>query len=257
MNASPEYTPVHKFDANGIHVDNRIHGSRECIHVSYGPLQRGVFFVSPPAPTQFPRISGQGNFTPDNPFAPQQEEKTQFTIDLNCESVDHDLPNNDFEDFLKCIESIDQALLKFVFVHQLKVLGRKNLSKDEVKMLQIPSVKRSMDRDSGMERAAKMEPKLRKFYFDSVKNQCLNEVLVCDHNGKVVEGGEVRPGDIVCVTVHLAGVYTGVGGDKFGINWNFREVQVVCQSAHKRRKTKVDAFCNNSTHAFAHDFLQE
>jgi hypothetical protein len=250
---SAEYIPVLEFIPGNVHVQSRIQGVKESISITYGPLQRGVFFVTPPAPTHYPRTTGSGNFQPDNPYSPTTEDKAQFTIDLNSESVDNELPNNDFATFINVVEDIDKALLEYVFVNQLKVLGRKNLKKDEVRMLQIPSVRRTVDRDSGMERPARIEPKLRKYYFDAVKNKCVNEVLVCDHAGQVVESGEVRPGDIVCVTLHLGGVYTGVGGDKFGINWTFKEVQVVCQAAHKRRKTSIAAF-ESVTHEFAHEY---
>eukprot|EP00961_Rhodomonas_salina_P085362 1146446-Rhodomonas_salina.1 len=47
------------------------------------------------------------------------------------------------------MSAIDDKLLDFVFQNQLKVLGRKNLSKEEVKMLQIRSVRPKYDKMTG------------------------------------------------------------------------------------------------------------
>ena len=203
--------------------------------------------------THYPRTSGDGDYVPGAQFGPSTEEKARFTIDLCNEPVNETTVNTDFTRFIETVDSIDNALLDFVFTNQTKVLGRKNLSRDEVKMLQIPSVRRSIDKETGQERQPCFVPKMRKYYYDQVKNKRENSVLVCDHVGKVIPDGQVMPDDVVCVTAFLSGVYTGVGGDKFGINWSFKEIQIVCQAMHKKRKTEVSAF-SNRTFDYAHDY---
>ena len=37
-------------------------------------------------------------------------------------------------------------------------------------------------------------------------------------------------------------VYTGVGGDKFGIHWSFEDVSVVCQRSKLEVRTSVPVF---------------
>ena len=55
--------------------------------------------------------------------------------------------------------------------------------------------------------------------------------------------GIVCPGDVVAVTIYANQVYTGVGGDKFGVHWSFEDVSVVCQRAKLAQKSSVPAFC--------------
>ena len=52
------------------------------------------------------------------------------------------------------------------------------------------------------------------------------------------------PGDVVAATIYGNQVYTGVGGDKFGIHWAFQDVSVICQRANLEAKTEVNAFMN-------------
>jgi hypothetical protein len=253
---SEQYLEIWDFDQTHLHVTQQTHGLRESINIYYGPGMRGVSFVTPPALTHYPRTSGDGDFVPGAQFGPATEDKARFTIDLCDEPVDGGLDNSDFAKFIAIVDSVDAALLEYVFNHQPKILGRKNLSKDEVKMLQIPSIRRGIDKLTGADRPPHFVPKMRKYYYDQVKNKRENHVTVCDHGGRVLEGGQVMPDDVVSATVHLAGVYTGVGGDKFGINWSFKEIQVVCQAVHKRQKTEVSAFSNRGFD-FAHDYSSE
>ena len=69
---------------------------------------------------------------------------------------------------------------------------------------------------------------------------------MCDHQVAVVPNGTVQPGDVVAVTMYANQVYTGVGGDKFGIHWSFEDVQVVCQRSRLAQKTSAPCFQANS-----------
>jgi len=50
-------------------------------------------------------------------------------------------------------------------------------------------------------------------------------------------------------------VYTGVGGDKFGIQWGFQDVQVVCQRACLPQAQDVTAF-GTAQYDFAHAYVE-
>ena len=67
-------------------------------------------------------------------------------------------------------------------------------------------------------------------------------INVCDHEGTVVPNGNVAPGDVVAVTAYANQVYTGVGGDKFGIHWSFEDISVVCQRSKLEVRSSVPVF---------------
>jgi len=89
-----------------------------------------------------------------------------------------------------------------------------------------------------------------KFAWDGCGGRYARTVNVCDHVGAVLPNGTVQPGDVVAVTMFANQVYTGVGGDKFGIHWSFEDVQVVCQRSRLAQRTSVPCFTSN-TYDFA------
>ena len=84
-----------------------------------------------------------------------------------------------------------------------------------------------------------------KFAWDGLGGKYERMISVCDHTGSVVAGGVVQPGDVVAATMYANQVYTGVGGDKFGIHWSFEDVQIVCQRSQRALKTSVPVFAGN------------
>ena len=233
------YLKPESFDPAHIHVVHRIQGNRERIFVYYGEGMRSLAFVTPPAVTFYPRLDGDGDYREGSQFGPQTKDKARFTIDINGTGDSGD----SVQQFMyNVIDAIDDALLDYMFHNQLKFLGRKNLTKDEVKMLQIRSVKRTLNKDTGDLGAPFVNMTSRKYYYDQVGNYRERQITICDFNGDVIEGGVVKPDDVVSCTTHLANVYTGVGGDKFGIQWQLEEVAIICQAHNKRQKTRVEAF---------------
>ena len=79
------------------------------------------------------------------------------------------------------------------------------------------------------------------------------KINICDHVGQVIEDGVVTPGDVVAATVYCGSVYNGVGGDKFGIQWSFRDVSIVCQRWNLESKSQVIAFAG-VTYDFATNY---
>ena len=73
-----------------------------------------------------------------------------------------------------------------------------------------------------------------------------------------MSGGAVQPGDVVAVTMYAAQIYTGVGGDKFGVHWSFEDVSVVCQRSRLAQKTEVSAFAGlNYNFAMPYESFQQ
>ena len=109
------------------------HG-KPSISMHLGPNASEVAFVSPACVTHWPRCTGDGNF--GTMWGPTDISKAKFSLDL-CDTPINNDANTGFILMSEKLERIDEKLLEFVFQNQLKILGRKNLSKDECKMLQI------------------------------------------------------------------------------------------------------------------------
>lgn len=198
-----------------------------------------VAFVTPACVTHWPRCTGDGNF--GTMWGPTDISKAKFSLDL-CDTAINDDLNTGFLLMSEKLECIDEKLLEFVFQNQLKILGRKNLSKDECKMLQIRTVRAKYDKASGQLTGHNVQLNTSKFTWDGMGGKYARVVNICDHTGAVIPGGNVAPGDVVAATMYAGQVYTGVGGDKFGIQWSFDDVSVVCQRAKLEMKSSVSAF---------------
>jgi hypothetical protein len=179
--------------------------------VGYGDTNKNLSFVTPPATTKYPRVSGDGNFCETNPYSPESVDKASYTMDLQ-----------DFADdqiFLDCIEKVDDALLKFVTTHQKQVLNRQNLSEAEVKMLQHRNVKHKEHGQKIITLAC------RKFYTDTVGNRRERKPLICDELGAVMTNGTILPNDIVRSTMTSGAVWNFNG--KFGLRWELGDISLV------------------------------
>jgi len=211
------------------------------VHMVLQPAGGEVAMVTAPSVTLWPRCSGDGNF--GTMWGPTDITKAKFTLDLNDAPIG-DTPNQDFESFKQKIEAIDDKLLHFVTENQLKILGRKNLTADEIKMLQIRSVRPKIDKHSGVLNGHTINLSTPKLAWDGVGGKYARQIQVCDHKGATIPNGTIAPGDVVAATIFANQVYTGVGGDKFGIHWSFQSVSVVCQRAALEQTAEVSAFTN-------------
>ena len=142
-----------------------------------------------------------------------------------------------------------------MFSNQLRILGRKNLSRDELKMLQIPSSRPKYDKVSGASMGHNMNLSVQKFAGDGMGGKAVRVITVCDKDSKTIPSGVVCPGDVVAATIYINQVYSGVGGDKFGIHWAFEDVQVVCQRTSMSCKAEVPAFQLQS-YDFAQPYIE-
>ena len=104
------------------------------IAMTYATAAGEVALVTAPAVTMWPRCSGDGNF--GTMWGPTDITKAKFTLDLTDAPI-NDQPNVSFEAFMRTMEAIDDKLLDFVVENQHRILGRKNLQRHEVKMLQV------------------------------------------------------------------------------------------------------------------------
>lgn len=251
------YLDLQLFDPDLINVATvQGRNNKENLYISYGPLHKAICFVTPVCETRYPRVSGDGNL--NTTFGPTDVKKAQFTLDLHdvdSEMIAIDSANKAypmFSDMLQVLAALDNALLKFVYKHQAKLLGRKNLSLDEVKMLQIPSSKVKVDRWSGEMQAPTFSASAKKYYRDQVWNERERVIKLVDFKGQPLpEGATVMPGDLVQATVQVDNVYSGVGGDKFGIHWTFHDVCVVCQGDKRSNPASNNAFAGTEAHPAA------
>jgi hypothetical protein len=213
---------------------------KNTVNMTHGPagLQE-VALVTAPAVTLWPRVSGDGNF--GTMWGPTDISKAKFTLDLNDARI-NDMDNEEFQYFKTVLEAIDDLLLDYVTENQLKILGRKNLSRDEVKMLQIRSIRPKVDKMSGVLTGHTLNLSTTKYAWDGLGGKHERKIAVCDYTGKAIPNGRVAPGDVVAATIYANQVYTGVGGDKFGIHWTFQDISVVCQRGQLEEKAEVHAF---------------
>lgn len=209
------------------------------IAMTYGPGAAEVAIITAPAVTMWPRCTGDGNF--GTMWGPTDPQKAKFTLDL----IDNEINGNRndfFAEFLAKVTEIDEKLLDFVTENQLKILGRKNLNKEEVKMLQIRSMRTKYDKLTGALNGNCVNLSVDKFAWDGIGGKYQRDVTVCDHSGASIPNGAVSPGDVVAATMYANRVYTGLAGDKFGIHWAFQDVSIICQRGKLEQKTEVNAF---------------
>jgi hypothetical protein len=214
------------------------HG-KPSISMCIGSNCADVAFVTPACVTQWPRCTGDGNF--GTMWGPSDISKAKFSLDLCDAYINHDI-NTGFMTMSTKLEMIDDKLLEFVFQNQLKILGRKNLTKEECKMLQIRTVRAKYDKNTGVLTGHNIQLNTPKFAWDGMGGKYERKINICDHSGVVIPNGSVAPGDVVAATMYASQVYTGVGGDKFGIQWCFDDVSVICQRNKLEMKTQVSAF---------------
>lgn len=209
------------------------------ISMTHGPNCTDVAVVTPACVTNWPRVTGDGNF--GTMWGPTDIMKAKFSLDLTDGAINGS-PNADFEKLAATMEQIDDKLLDFVHNNQLKILGRKNLSREEVKMLQIRTVRPKYDKLTGALTGHSIQMTAAKYAYDGMGGKYARNITICDKVGAVVPHGSVAPGDVVAATMFANMVYTGVGGDKFGIHWSFEDVAVVCQRTKLEQKTSVPVF---------------
>lgn len=211
-------------------------GPRVKLTYAGGPL--GI--VSPAAVTQYPRCTGDGNLGANFGPASGKVEDAKFELDLWDLPVKDGEPNLAFLEFKTKLDLIDAALCAFVTEHQTALLGRKNLSGAEVKMLQNCAVKARYD---------KLTNEFQNHFFSARSGvypydggvRYRKTINICDCTGKVLPQGEVCKGDVVMATLVANCVYT-LGSGSFGISWGFDDVCVVAQRSALAVKTEVPQF---------------
>jgi len=223
--------------------------NKTTISMTYGASCTDVAFLTPAAVTNWPRVTGDGNF--GTMWGPQDITKAKFSLDLTDTPI-NGVKNECFVQLQLKLEAIDDKLLDFVHQNQLSILGRKNLSREELRVLQIRSVRPKYDKHSGTLVGHSMQMSAPKYVFDGMGSKTPRSINICDNKGVVIQGADVAPGDVVAATAFANQVY--VIGDKFGIHWSFEEISVVCQRMHLEVKTEVPVF-GSVNYDFAKDYV--
>lgn len=234
-----QFQQLNQIDSENVRFQISTDARKTSISMHLHPNGAEIAFVSPACVTHWPRCTGDGNFGtmwgPTDPF------KAKFSLDLTDSEI-NGAPNTGFTMLSALLNNVDDKLLEFVFQNQLKVLGRKNLSKEECKMLQIRSVRAKYDKNSGAQSGNSLQLSTPKYTWDGVGGRFARQINVCDHAGAVLPSGTVSPGDAVAATIYAAQVYTGVGGDKFGVQWSFEDVSIVAQRSQLQQVSQVSFF---------------
>ena len=232
------YLNLTDFDSDLINVTT-IHGrnGKENLYLSYGPNHKQISFITPVCETRYPRVNGDGNL--NTAYGPTDPKKINFTLDLH-EADD----TSSYQRFMEVLDMIDDCLLKYVFKNQAKILGRRNLSLDEIKMLQIRSAKTKIDKWNGEAMSPAVHLTTKKFYRDQCWNERERTITLWDAKGNKLDSGNVLPGDLVSASIQADNVYSGVGGDKFGVHWTFNDVCIVCQSMNRNNSVAGEAFAS-------------
>ena len=186
-------------------------------------------------------------------WGPNDITKAKFSLDLTDQEINGE-SNPSYEDWAYVLEQIDDKLLDFVQHNQLKILGRKNLSRDEIKMLQIRTVRPKYDKMTGQHMGYSVQMTSAKYVWDGMGGKVARKINICDYQGNVLKDGQVAPGDVVAATMYANQVYTGVGGDKFGIHWGVEDVAVVCQRSKMAQRVMIDEFSTVSGYPFAQEY---
>ena len=251
MNARRNYTQWSDFPTNDVTFAlGADRAGKVAINMLLQPHCTDVAIVTPACVTNWPRVTGDGNF--GTMWGPTDVHKAKFSLDLTDGAINgQDNPN--FSAFATMLEAIDDKLLAFVQANQLKILGRKNLSHDEVKMLQIRTVRPKYDKMSGALIGHSVQMTTSKFAWDGMGGKFARKINICDTTGTVIPNGTVAPGDVVAATTYANQVYTGVGGDKFGIHWSFEDISVICQRMKLEVKCNVPVFATQQ-YSFAQPY---
>ena len=188
-----------KTDDIKFHLSTDRH-NKPSISMYYGASAADVAFVSAACITHWPRCTGDGNF--GTMWGPTEISKAKFSLDLTDQCINNET-NLNFLKMSVIMENIDDKLLEFVFQNQLKILGRKNLSKEECKMLQIRSVRAKYDKNTASLIGNSIQLNTSKFTWDGMGGKYERKIHICDHNGSVVPNGTV-------VCVHIPATYNGL-----------------------------------------------
>ena len=57
------YLNIEDFKPDDVHVYVKSNGTKDRIMVTYGPALRSLAFVTPPSKTNYPRVTGDGDYT--------------------------------------------------------------------------------------------------------------------------------------------------------------------------------------------------
>jgi hypothetical protein len=185
-------------------------------------LTSGLSFLTPALRTNWPFLGGDGNY--GTKFGSDEQKDAKYVCDLTSMPIS-DQAENHFDRFAEKLAQADDALLQFMYENQ-ELIGRQNLSKENVEVLQNKSVKTKRDEGGN--------PLYRSFYvgaklyqYNASGSKARFHLPICDGTGTVMSELEVTPGDIISVCAHAKSAYLMAG--KFGIQWCLEAVSVLAK----------------------------
>eukprot|EP00741_Cyanophora_paradoxa_P016769 tig00020941_g16194.t1 len=194
------------------------------IKAKYDGLQ-GLMMYAPPMVTINPCINTeQGKAWSDEKKAFVMEENGGFyTLDLTDLSAVDGQTNPAADEFLKLLEALDAKFCEFVQQNQakLKVSPGRSLSKDQISVLQTPSVRIKVDKESGQAFYKYLNMRIRT---QTMAGKRKTIPVVDMSNYLITERATIGTGDLVAALVKIDTAYAIPEG-KFGLKWSFLAVQ--------------------------------
>eukprot|EP00741_Cyanophora_paradoxa_P012347 tig00020608_g11932.t1 len=194
------------------------------IKAKYDGLQ-GLMMYAPPMVTINPCINTeQGKAWSDEKKAFVMEENGGFyTLDLTDLSAVDGQTNPAADEFLKLLEALDAKFCEFVQQNQakLKVSPGRALSKDQISVLQTPSVRIKVDKESGQAFYKYLNMRIRT---QTMAGKRKTIPVVDMSNYLITERATIGTGDLVAALVKIDTAYAIPEG-KFGLKWSFLAVQ--------------------------------
>ena len=194
------------------------------IKTKYDGLQ-GLMVYAPPMVTINPCINTEcGKAWSDEKKAFVMEENGGFyTLDLTDLSAVDGQTNPAADDFLKLLESLDAKFCEFVQANQakLKVSPGRSLSKDQISVLQTPSVRIKVDKETGQSFYKYLNMRIRT---QTMAGKRKTIPVVDSANYLITDRAEIKTGDLVSTLVKIDTAYAIPEG-KFGLKWSFLAIQ--------------------------------
>lgn len=202
-------------------------------------ITSGLSFLSPALRTNWPCLGGDGNF--GTKFGAEEQKDAKYVCDLTSMQISDRIENN-FEQFAERLSQADEALLQFVYENQ-DLIGRQNLSKENVEVLQNKSIKTKRDEGgNSLYRSFYVGAKL--YQYNAAGSKVRFHLPICDCTGTVMSELEVTPGDIISVCAYAKSAYLMAG--KFGIQWCLEAVSVLAKGDTLPAPTHIVAFAKQA-----------
>ena len=137
MTTTRAYRPWNDVDFNSVSFKSTMLNGKWRDDVEKPQLR----FISPAARTNWPKLGKDADIGTNYGPPPEERHKAKFQVDLTDIAAFDGENTKEFEAFAKQLDIVDDALLNFMCQNQQRFLKRTGLSKDNLAMLHITSMR--------------------------------------------------------------------------------------------------------------------